>query len=113
MEEADNQAAAVGDTKLQHSVYLLLDDDSPNDHHHQVDAFYQEVVDYVETLAHGYIWNNDKFNISKPKPSTTTGKDDSTRIFVCTSEIDFGDNVEDEWFCVYLLFELTRKFSKK
>lgn len=109
MEEADNQAA-VGDTKLQLSVYLLLDD-SPNDH--QVDAFYQEIVDFVETLAHGYIWNNDKFSISKPKPATTTGKDDPTRIFVCTSEIDFGDNIEDEWFCVYLLFELTRKFSKK
>ena len=25
---------------------------------------------------------------------------------------DFGDNIEDEWFIVFLLFELTKRFPE-
>lgn len=96
-----------GDTKLELSVFLI-DLNSQT----TADSFYEEIIGFVESLSNGYIWNNDKFSLTKPSLASNP-KNDSENIFQCTGEIDFGDNIEDEWFVVYLLIELTRKFSKK
>lgn len=91
-----------GDTKLELSLFLL--DTAESD----VSSFYQELVECVESLTQGYIWNNEKFELSKP---VMLGKDEN--IYVCHGRVDFGDNIDDEWFIVYLLFELSRLYRKR
>lgn len=68
---------------------------------------YEQMLDYVESLTASYIWNNEKFYINKPVKATSDQQIDYT----CFGCVDFGDNLEDEWFIVYLLFKLTEKFN--
>eukprot|EP01134_Creolimax_fragrantissima_P007973 CFRG7973T1 len=56
----------------------------------------------------GIIWQKDVFNmrIIQPEESINDSSD------ACVGgELRFGDNIEDEWFVVYLLAKLSRHFS--
>lgn len=71
--------------------------------------FYAAVIEFTENLSSSYIWNNERFVLSKPvvcEPSLL-----SPGYFRCTGVCDYGDNVEDEWFIVYMLNSLTLNFS--
>jgi hypothetical protein len=77
----------------------------------QVQLLYEEIINYVEEVAADYIWNNERFYLDKPARSTGDKSDLSPRpIYTSSGCLDYGDNVEDEWFIVYLLFKLTKKF---
>lgn len=63
---------------------------------------------YLAHLSHllvDYIWQNETFNL-KPAISGSVSLPPHLH-----GSINFGDNVEDEWFVVYLLCQLTKDFS--
>ncbi|CAF0717405.1 unnamed protein product [Brachionus calyciflorus] len=81
-----------------------------------VDFLYQNMIDYAESLTSNYIWNNEKFYLNKPistwsQPEYTFGLQNNPIDYTCYGCVDFGDNIKDEWFIVYLLYKLTSKFE--
>lgn len=88
----------ANDTQL-HITLFVMNTSKP-------EVFYADLIEFIENLTKGYIWNKEKFSLSKPAPLT----DRDENVFVCKGSFDFGDNIEDEWFVVYVLFKLTNKF---
>ena len=60
------------------------------------------MIDFVESINSKYIWNNEKFFLpnqpvrldTPPTPNT----DSLLSYYKCKGCIDYGDNLEDEWF---------------
>ncbi|XP_033743269.1 protein ecdysoneless homolog isoform X1 [Pecten maximus] len=73
----------------------------------EVKKYLEELLDsylaFVSPLVVDYIWQNDPFSLV-----ATTEGDLPAHLYGRTS---FGDNIDDEWFIVYLLFKLTKQFS--
>ena len=72
------------------------------------------ILAYVDTLCREpstskpYIWQRDAFSLS-PSPSSSSSSD-SESSNVLRGDTAFGESVEDEWFIVYLLREISRHF---
>ncbi|XP_053606320.1 protein ecdysoneless [Plodia interpunctella] len=66
-----------------------------------------KINDVIEKLATGYIWHRDEFNFSIPIQDYEF---DGTPTHLVSSTY-FGDNIEDEWFIVYIVFEITKLFD--
>ena len=68
----------------------------------------------LNPLIKGYIWQHDPFNLEIFSIRETQ----ASASHVCTSlsylggTTKFGDNIEDEWFVVYLLYNLSREFPQ-
>lgn len=74
----------------------------------EVSDFHEKIIEFTEGLSSSYIWNNERFVLGKPvvcEPSLL-----SPGYFSCSGVCDYGDNIEDEWFIVYILNSLTLKF---
>ncbi|OWF55919.1 protein ecdysoneless homolog [Mizuhopecten yessoensis] len=73
----------------------------------EVAKYLEELLDsylaFVSPLVVDYIWQNDPFSLV-----VTAEGDLPAHLYGRTS---FGDNIDDEWFIVYLLFKLTKQFS--
>ena len=82
-----------------------------DEHRKQADEIYEKMIDYCNVLANDYLWNNEKFYLSRPS-LVEFYKDKLTSYYACNGLFDYGDNVDDEWFTVYVLLKLTSKFSK-
>lgn len=82
-----------------------------DEHRKQVDKIYEKMIDYCNVLANDYMWNNEKFYLSRPS-LVEFYKDKLQSYYACNGLFDYGDNVDDEWFTVYVLLKLTSKFSK-
>ncbi|XP_047534550.1 protein ecdysoneless homolog [Vanessa atalanta] len=71
---------------------------------------WQELCDLINktitSLSQEYIWHRDEFKVVLP--ITSGDKNDIPQHLI--SITCFGDNVEDEWFIVYLLLELTKTY---
>jgi hypothetical protein len=68
-----------------------------------INKLHDEMISYVEEVAQDFIWNNECFYIDRPKKYQDF-------VYTSSSVVDYGDNLEDEWYIVNLLFKLTRKF---
>ena len=62
------------------------------------------ILEVLEPLLSNYIWHKDKF---VPKVILPTNGDS---IFL-GGTLDFGESIEDEWFVVFLMYEITTRFS--
>lgn len=67
-----------------------------------------DVLSYAQSLIGDYIWQNDCFNLSQEKENVAH----SEQIKFLKGSTNFGDNIEDEWFIVYLLFSITKQFPQ-
>ncbi|XP_064173056.1 protein ecdysoneless homolog isoform X2 [Anguilla rostrata] len=90
------------------SYRLFLVQPEPLENHAQeqrLQAMVQEILAEVAPLLVQYIWQNQPFNLKHypEKGGVPAHIGGSTQ---------FGDNVEDEWFIVYLLQQITRTFPK-
>lgn len=64
----------------------------------------QTMKEYVyATYVKDYIWQDESFDLTVSTTSNIPFVGGSTR---------FGDNIEDEWFIVFLLFEISKKFQE-
>ena len=69
-----------------------------------LEKFFEEVSAAAACLAKDYIWHKEEFNLIKIQ-------DQVTKSWKFEGATGYGDNVEDEWFIVYILLELTKKFD--
>jgi hypothetical protein len=65
-----------------------------------------------DSFIKDYLWQEESMIISEFKNSTT--RDDETSLQSLPphlyGETRFGDNIDDEWFIVWILFELSKLF---
>jgi hypothetical protein len=91
----------LNESQIEYKIFLFTNENE------DIHKFYQEIIEYIEQLSQHYIWNNEKFQLKKPIESN------NNNCYLSYGCIDFGDNLEDEWFIVYILYKLTSKFSNK
>jgi hypothetical protein len=103
MEDNNNTKieSRLNESQIEYKIYLFIRENE------DVQILYQEIIEYIEQLSQHYIWNNEKFQLKKPIESN------NSNCYLSSGCIDFGDNLEDEWFIVFILFKLTSKFSKQ
>lgn len=68
----------------------------------------KDLNETVSLLSQGYIWHRDEFKITLPLHNDEEDKDCPEHLISLTC---FGDNLEDEWYIVHLLIELTKKYT--
>jgi hypothetical protein len=90
----------INENEIKYDLFILNSDQD-------IDKFYGELVDHLKKLTAAYIWNNEKFVLDKAPQRL------NEPYFVCSGSLDFGDNLEDEWFLVYCLTKLTQRFAKR
>eukprot|EP00128_Syssomonas_multiformis_P009183 Colp12_sorted_trinity150504_noHs@11917 len=70
-----------------------------------VEAFLQAAAtvynDYIQKIAGEHIWQKDGFRL-------TVRRQENSASFALYNKSRVGDNIEDEWFITYLLFELSK-----
>ncbi|XP_028413409.1 protein ecdysoneless homolog [Dendronephthya gigantea] len=70
-----------------------------------------DVLSYAQSLISDYIWQNDCFNLTTQdleQPRESIDKSEQSQFL--KGSTNFGDNIEDEWFIVYLLFSISKQF---
>ncbi|KAK3924166.1 LOW QUALITY PROTEIN: Protein ecdysoneless [Frankliniella fusca] len=103
-------ASALEDVQAEDYVeYFLFPDGIPGDiSKKEVNDYLKNVFSVISCCAaehkREYIWHKDPFNIA---PISDTHVDESLPPHL-HGTTHFGDNIEDEWFIVYLLVQLTK-----
>uniref|UniRef100_A0A7N6ASA3 Ecdysoneless homolog (Drosophila) n=1 Tax=Anabas testudineus TaxID=64144 RepID=A0A7N6ASA3_ANATE len=101
------QRKVVMEDMVQYKLFLVQPDDSTS---HQIEEHFsrlvEEIMAKVAPLLIQYIWQHQSFNL-KYHPEKGMGV--PAHIGGSTQ---FGDNVDDEWFIVYLLRQITQAFPK-
>ncbi|VFQ92096.1 unnamed protein product [Cuscuta campestris] len=66
----------------------------------ELQALHLQIIQIISPFTSNYIWQHEPFDLclSTTSPPHLGGK------------VRFGDNLEDEWFVVFLLFEISRNF---
>ncbi|KAJ2944377.1 hypothetical protein O0L34_g18379 [Tuta absoluta] len=59
----------------------------------------------INRLSEGYIWHRDEFRVHVPLNADIEGLPVHLTSVTC-----FGDNIEDEWFIVYLLLGISKEY---
>lgn len=83
------------------------------DNHLDIESIYNRIIECTESLSSTYIWNNEAFFLNKPIKCIQECPKEDTVYYTCSGLCDFADNVEDEWFIVYLLNTLSLKYPRK
>lgn len=66
--------------------------------------FKQDCQSFCDVITKDYIWQKDSF--------TLQNYIDVGELKSIKGQTDIGENIDDEWFIVYLLFELSKKFQE-
>ncbi|XP_042042511.1 protein ecdysoneless homolog isoform X2 [Salvia splendens] len=86
------------DDTVFYSIYpdSCLSSSSAEDLH----SLHLQILNYVQPLTAPYIWQHQPFSLSiTPAP-----------VPHLSGHLCFGDNLEDEWFVVHILFEISKRF---
>lgn len=68
----------------------------------------QTILDFIQSIVGDFIFHHDPFVLSVDREATEEAAGFGIWLHGHTK---FGDNIEDEWFIVHLLREVSRKFS--
>ncbi|XP_065778630.1 protein ecdysoneless homolog [Muntiacus reevesi] len=103
--EENMKFATVEDT-VEYRLFLIPDKrGDPEEHREILQKYIERIMTQFAPILVPYIWQNQPFNL-KYKP----GKGDvPAHIFGMTK---FGDNIEDEWFIVYIVKQITKEFPE-
>ncbi|XP_004701216.1 protein ecdysoneless homolog isoform X1 [Echinops telfairi] len=103
--EDNRKLATVEDTVEYHLFLLTNDPKDPEEHKEVMLKYIEKIMTHFAPMLVPYIWQNQPFNL-KYKP----GKGDvPAHMFGITK---FGDNIEDEWFIVYIIKQITKEFPE-
>ena len=72
-----------------------------------------ELTNHVLPRLESYIWQRDRFSLrvgARERPPWQRGEQDAVLPPTLWGSVAFGDNIEDEWFIVWLLLDITRRF---
>ncbi|XP_016079518.1 PREDICTED: protein ecdysoneless homolog [Miniopterus natalensis] len=103
--EENMKLATVEDT-VEYRLFLIPDEPrDPEKHKEILQKYIERIMTQFAPMLVPYIWQNQPFNL-KYKP----GKGGvPAHIFGMTK---FGDNIEDEWFIVYIVKQITKEFPE-
>lgn len=68
----------------------------------------------LNPLIKGYIWQHNPFNLEvrSTRETQASASHVNSSLSYLSGTTKFGDNIEDEWFIVYLLYRLSREFPQ-
>lgn len=76
----------------------------------------QKYNDFLKIYTDGYIWQRDVFHLALWRPDrsilTNQAKAEQSWPSHLYGQVRFGDNIEDEWYIVFMLLELTSNFPE-
>uniref|UniRef100_A0A8D2D8C7 Ecdysoneless cell cycle regulator n=1 Tax=Sciurus vulgaris TaxID=55149 RepID=A0A8D2D8C7_SCIVU len=103
--EEDMKLATVEDT-VEYHLFLIPDESrDPEKHKEILQKYIERIMTQFAPILVSYIWQNQPFNL-KYKP----GKGGvPAHLYGVTK---FGDNIEDEWFIVYIIKQITKEFPE-
>ncbi|MBZ3877497.1 Protein ecdysoneless-like protein [Sciurus carolinensis] len=103
--EENMKLATVEDT-VEYHLFLIPDESrDPEKHKEILQKYIERIMTQFAPILVSYIWQNQPFNL-KYKP----GKGGvPAHLFGVTK---FGDNIEDEWFIVYIIKQITKEFPE-
>ncbi|XP_040831870.1 protein ecdysoneless homolog [Ochotona curzoniae] len=103
--EENMKFATVEDT-VEYCLFLIPDEPrDPEKHREILQKYIERIMTRFAPMLVTYIWQNQPFNL-RYKP----GKGNvPAHMFGVTK---FGDNIEDEWFIVYLIKQITKEFPE-
>uniref|UniRef100_A0A8D0PCQ2 Ecdysoneless cell cycle regulator n=1 Tax=Sus scrofa TaxID=9823 RepID=A0A8D0PCQ2_PIG len=103
--EENMKLATVEDT-VEYHLFLISDElRDPEKHREILQNYIEKIMTQFAPMLVPYIWQNQPFNL-KYKP----GKGGvPAHMFGMTK---FGDNIEDEWFIVYIVKQITKEFPE-
>uniref|UniRef100_A0A2A4JKI8 Protein ecdysoneless n=1 Tax=Heliothis virescens TaxID=7102 RepID=A0A2A4JKI8_HELVI len=65
-----------------------------------------ELNNFIKSKSKDYIWHRDEFLVYVP----LVNKDTDQPRYLCSTTC-FGDNLEDEWFIVHIILELSKQYN--
>jgi len=72
-----------------------------------------ECLGYISRLTEGYIWHKEGFNldivVGGEEDDSTLDEGQSLPCLHLQGATEFGDNIEDEWFITWLLFQFSKR----
>ncbi|XP_001503877.1 protein ecdysoneless homolog isoform X1 [Equus przewalskii] len=102
----ENKKLAIVEDTVKYCLFLIPDEPRDPEKHKEILQKYIEriMIQFAPVLV-PYIWQNQSFNL-KYKPGK---RDVPAHMFGVTK---FGDNIEDEWFIVYVVKQITKEFPE-
>ncbi|KAK9052609.1 hypothetical protein SSX86_029239 [Deinandra increscens subsp. villosa] len=76
----------------------------------QLQSLHLQILQTLSSYTTNYIWQHEPFTISASTQSPCSICPPSNHIPHLHGKLRYGDNLEDEWFVVFLLFETSLKF---
>ncbi|XP_059641856.1 protein ecdysoneless homolog [Cornus florida] len=73
----------------------------------QLQSLHLQILHFISPLTTHYIWQHQPFNLSLSSTTTATPHHHIPHLH---GHLRFGDNLEDEWFVVFLLFQISNRF---
>nr|XP_033796525.1 protein ecdysoneless homolog [Geotrypetes seraphini] len=101
-----NRKLAMVEDVVQYHLFLVSEEPSdPEQRRETLQQLLEQILARLASTLVPYIWQNQAFNLNYKavKGDTPAHLGGAT---------NFGDNVEDEWFIVYLLQQITKEFSE-
>ncbi|XP_004383294.1 protein ecdysoneless homolog [Trichechus manatus latirostris] len=103
--EENMKLATVEDT-VEYCLFLIPNEPrNPEKHKEILLKYIERIMTHFAPILVPYIWQNQPFNL-KYKPEKG---DVPAHMFGMTK---FGDNIEDEWFIVYVMKQITEEFPE-
>ncbi|KAI4314422.1 hypothetical protein L6164_027334 [Bauhinia variegata] len=88
---------------------FLLNSTTSSELSSSLQSLHLQIIQTLSPFTDGYIWQHEPFTLSLPSTPTPS--------CVCSSDLPhlhgklrFGDNLDDEWFTVFLLFQISLQF---
>ncbi|KAM6184844.1 protein ecdysoneless homolog [Rhynchocyon petersi] len=103
--EENLKFATVEDVVEYHLFLIPNEPRDPKEQEEILVKYIERIMTHFAPLLVPYIWQNQPFNL-KYKPAKG---DIPAHIFGMTK---FGDNIEDEWFIVYIIKQITKEFPE-
>jgi hypothetical protein len=94
------------------SYYIYCDNINHILSSHVIDT-YESVKSYIDDKIKDYLWHKHKFNLQIIVPSndsSSSGSSNDKSPIYFHGLVKYGDNIEDEWYIVYILIETSKKF---
>ena len=97
---------------VEYKIFNIHLDSVENQKPATVEDLLCDVMSFSQSIVGDYIWQNDCFNLTCEKLEKPKEIEHLENITFFKGSTNFGDNIEDEWFIVYLLFSITKQFPQ-
>lgn len=102
----ENMALATVEDTVEYHLFLIPDKPMDSSEYKEVlQNYIEKIMTRFAPILVSYIWQNQPFNLRyKPEKGSIPAH--------LSGITKFGDNIEDEWFIVYLVKQITKEFPE-